>query len=137
MSYLDKVKEELKRAAQEGWSAMKEGAKVAADKSEEVAKTGKLRYRAHILHKQAEKLFANLGGMVYEMAKPPYENPLSNQEVMRLIEEIKGVEKETNEVEEEIERAGTKEEKESAESSEPPKSSEPSEPKEPGKPTEE
>ncbi len=108
MAFWERVKEELTKAAQEGWGAVKEGAKIAAEKSEEMAKVGKLRYRTHTLNKQAEKLFADLGGHVYEMAKPPYENPLSNAEVMKLVEEIKKVEEEKAHVEKDVEEAKKK-----------------------------
>ncbi|GEM_PF-1291749 len=104
MAFWDRVREELKKAAHEGWEAVKGGAKVAAEKSEEVAKTSKLRYKAYTTHKKAEKLFTELGGIVYDLAKPPYENPLSKPEVMKLVEDIKKVEEETAKIEEEIER---------------------------------
>ena len=134
MSFWDKVTEELKKAAQGGWEAVRGGAKLAVEKSEEMAKIGKLRYRIYTNHKQAEKLFNELGGMVYEMAKPPYENPLSRPEVTRLIEEIRKIETEIARLEEEIEkiRKGGPEEKkeEGVESAE-------ATPEEPVKPSEE
>jgi hypothetical protein len=108
MAFWERVKEELRKAAQEGWGAVKEGAKIAAEKSEEMAKVGKLKIRTHTLNKQAEKLFADLGGQVYDMAKPPYENPLSNAEVMKLVEEIKKVEEDKGKVEAEIEHVRKK-----------------------------
>ncbi len=121
MSFWDKVTEELKKAAQGGWEAVRGGAKLAVEKSEEMAKIGKLRYRIYTNHKQAEKLFNELGGMVYEMAKPPYENPLSRPEVTRLIEEIRKVEDEIARLEEEIEniRRGGAEAKEEKEAEKP------------------
>ncbi len=117
MSFWDKVTEELKRAAQGGWEAVRGGAKLAVEKSEEMAKIGKLRYRIYTNHKQAEKLFNELGGMVYETAKPPYENPLSRPEITRLVEEIRKIEDEIAQLEEEIEniRKGGVEEKETEE----------------------
>jgi hypothetical protein len=108
MAFWERVKEELRKAAQEGWGAVKGGAKIAAEKSEEMAKVGKVRYRTHTLHKQAEKLFADLGGMVYDLAKPPYENPLSNSEVMKLVEEIKKVEEETAKIQADVENTRKK-----------------------------
>ena len=105
MAFWDKVSGELKKAAKEGWSAVKEGARVASEKGEEVAKVGKLRYKAYTTNKDAEKLFTELGGAVYDLAKPPYENPLSNDEVMRLVDEIKKIEAETARVETEMEEA--------------------------------
>ncbi len=120
MGFWDKVSGELKKAAQEGWGVVKEGAKVAAEKSEVVAKKGKLKYNTYNKHKEAEKLFVNLGGLVYDMAKPPYENPLSNAEVMKVIEEIKKVEEETANMEDEMKQAGHKEESSEAETTEEP-----------------
>ncbi len=113
MSFWDKVTEELKRAAHGGWEAVRGGAKLAVEKSEEMARIGKVRYRIYTNHKQAEKLFNELGGMVYETAKPPYENPLSRPEITRLVEEIRKIEDEIAQLEEEIEniRKGGVEEK--------------------------
>lgn len=87
------VNTELKKAVEESWSAFKESARI-----------GKLRYRIHTLHKKAEKHFAEIGGMVYDMAKPPWENPLSRPEVLKIINEIKKIESETSALEEEIEK---------------------------------
>jgi hypothetical protein len=87
------VNAELKKAVEEGWSAFKESARI-----------GKLRYRIHTLHKKAEGHFTEIGGMVYDMAKSPWENPLSRTEVREIIDEIRKIESETSALEEEIER---------------------------------
>ncbi|MBI5599331.1 MAG: hypothetical protein HY890_06275 [Deltaproteobacteria bacterium] len=108
-TFWSRVKEDLKKAAQEGWDVVKEGAKVTAEKSEAVAKVVKLRYDVHKCHKRAEKLFCDLGGAVYDMAKPPYENPLSKPDVTRLVEEIKGIEAEAAKLKAEIEAIRKKE----------------------------
>ncbi len=99
MAFWDKVNENLKKAIDEGIVAIKEGAKVATEKGTEVAKVGKLKYEVYNAHKDAEKLLAELGGMVFEMAKPPFENPLSNPDVMAVVEKIKESEKEIKELE--------------------------------------
>jgi hypothetical protein len=104
MVFWDTVSTELKKAAVEGWEAVKAGTRVAAEKSEEVAKTGKLRYKAHTIHKQADKLFGQLGGIVYEMAEPPFDNPLLRADVQKLIEDIKKAEQEAVYIDEEVER---------------------------------
>lgn len=93
-----RVNEELKKAVEEGWSAFKES-----------ARTGKLRYQKHTLHKKAEKNFAEIGGIVYDMAKPPWENPFSKPEILRLVEGIRKIEAEVSALEEEIEKIKTKE----------------------------
>lgn len=91
MGFWENVNEELKKAVEEGWSVVKENAKI-----------GKLRYRMHNLHKKAEKRFAEIGGIVYEMAKDPAENPQLKPGVQRLIEEIKKIQAETEALEQEI-----------------------------------
>ncbi len=105
MAFWKTVKRDLKKAVEEGWTVVKDGAKVAAEKSEEVAKTGKLKYKAHILHKDAEKLFADLGGIIYDLANgPSKKNPLSNPEVKRLVKEIGELENSASSMEDDITR---------------------------------
>jgi len=104
MSFWDNINEKLKKALDEGFDALKEGGKAAAEKSEELAKLGKLKYESYNAHKKAEKLMAELGGMVFDMAKPPFENPLSNHEVMELVEKIKEAEKEIKKIEAKVEK---------------------------------
>lgn len=99
MGFWEKVNTELKKAVEEGWTAVKGSARI-----------GKLKYNKNALNRKAEKCFAEIGGIVYDMAKPPWENPLSRPDVLKLIEEIKKVESEIADLEEEIEKARTKEE---------------------------
>ncbi|MEK7679662.1 MAG: hypothetical protein AAB356_05675 [Deltaproteobacteria bacterium] len=94
MGFWDYVNDEMKKAVGQGISAVKEGAKL-----------GRLKLRVHTLHKKAEGLFAELGGIVYDMARPPLENPLSRPEVIRLVAEIKKIEKEAALLEEEMKKA--------------------------------
>jgi hypothetical protein len=89
----------------------------------------------HTLHKQAEKLFAEIGGIVYDMAKPPYENPLSRPEVLKLIEDVKKVEADSAALEEDIAKTRKKEQK-PAETSEPPEKTEEEKPGKAGEPKE-
>ena len=105
MVFWKTVKNDLKKAVEEGWTVVKDGAKVAAEKSEEVAKTGKLKYKAHILHKDAEKLFADLGGIIYDLANgSSKKNPLSNPEVKRLVKEIGQLENNASNMEDDIKK---------------------------------
>jgi hydroxymethylpyrimidine pyrophosphatase-like HAD family hydrolase len=97
------VKTDLKKAVEEGWIVVKDGAKHAAERSEEVAKTGKLKYKAHVLHKDAEKLFADLGGVIYDLSNgKSKKNPLQNREVSRLVEEIRQLENNASVMEDDI-----------------------------------
>lgn len=99
MGFWDNVNDELKKAVEDGWSAVKENARI-----------GKLRFQAHQLHKKAEKEFARLGGLVYEMEKAAsIENPLAKESVRSAIAELKKIEAETERLEEEIKKAKAKE----------------------------
>lgn len=93
MGFWDNVNDEMKKAVGQGISAVKEGAKL-----------GRLKFRVHTLHKKAEGLFAELGGMVYDMARPPWENPFSMPDVLRLVAEIKKIEEEAALLEEEMKK---------------------------------
>ncbi len=110
MSFWERMRDELKRAMEEGWLVVKEGAKVAAVKTEDMAKIGKLRYQVYGLNRKAEKHLTEIGGRVYDMAKPPWENPLSDQEILRLVEEVKKVEEDIKRIEAEISRLKGREE---------------------------
>ena len=98
MSFLERVNTELKKAAEFSWTSVKGSAKI-----------GKLRYKKHNLHKEAEKLFAEVGGIVYDMAGSPEENPFKRPEVLKLIEDIRKVEEESSGIEEEIAETRKKE----------------------------
>ena len=97
MGFWDKVNTGLKKAAKEGWLAVKDSARI-----------GKNRYKLYTLHRKAEKIFSEIGGIVYDMAKPPYENPLSRPAVLKLVEDIRKMEEEAAAIEEEIERTRKK-----------------------------
>lgn len=96
MGFWENMNEELKNAVEEGWTVVKESAKI-----------GKLRYRAHTLHKQAEKAFTRIGGIVYEKTKA--ETDPITPEVVKLIEKIKEIEAENEALEKEIEATRKKE----------------------------
>lgn len=98
MGFWEHVNQELRRAVEEGWSAVKESARI-----------GKLRLRIHNLHRDAERHFKDIGGIVYEMATDPSENPLHKPEVQRHIGEIKKIELQAAALEEEITRLKHKE----------------------------
>lgn len=98
MGFWEHVNQELKRAVEEGWTVVKES-----------ARTGKLRLSIHNLHRDAEKHFKDMGGIVYEMAVDPSENPLHKPEVQRHIGEIKRIETQAAALEEEIRKLKHKE----------------------------
>jgi|SRR3972149_4897411 len=98
MGFWDHVNSELKKAVEESWTVVKESARI-----------GKLRLKIHNLHRDAERHFKEIGGIVYESAKLPWENPLQKPEVAKHIEEIKKIEAETEALEEEIKKLKHKE----------------------------
>ncbi|MBE9528334.1 MAG: hypothetical protein IME99_03745 [Proteobacteria bacterium] len=97
MAFWDNVNSGLKKAVDEGWTAVRDSAKI-----------GKSRYRLHTLHKQAETLFAEIGGIVYDMADSKDGNPLSRPEVRDLIDDIKRIEAQSADIEGEIEQTREK-----------------------------
>lgn len=99
MGFWEHVNTELKRAVEEGWTAVKESAKI-----------GKLRLSIHNLHRDAEKHFKDIGGIVYEMASDPSENPLQKPEVQKAVGEIKKIEKQAEALEKEIAKLKHREE---------------------------
>ncbi|MBI5233768.1 MAG: hypothetical protein HY880_05385 [Deltaproteobacteria bacterium] len=102
MSFWEKVNKEITTAVEEGWSALKDGARIATERSETLTRTGKLRYRTYTMHRKAEKNLIELGGLVYDMATRPGENPLANPCVIKVIERIKKLEQDIAVIETEI-----------------------------------
>jgi hypothetical protein len=97
VAFWHNVNSGLKKAVDEGWIAVRDSAKI-----------GKNRYKLHTLHKQAETLFAEIGGIVYDMADSKDESPLSRPEVRDLIDDIKRIEAESAGIESEIEQTREK-----------------------------
>lgn len=98
MGFWEHINQELKKAVEEGWTVVKESARI-----------GKLRLNIHNLHRDAEKHFKDIGGIVYEMAADPMENPLHKPEVQRHIGEIKKIETQAAALEDEITKLKHKE----------------------------
>lgn len=94
MGFWDRVNDEMKKAAVEGWEAFKESARV-----------GMLRYQTYLLHKKADRLFARIGGLTYEMSKTPDSNPLKKPEILSIVAEIAGIETEAAGLDAEIKKA--------------------------------
>ncbi len=103
MNFLDKVSTGLKKAVDEGWLVVREGAKVAEEKTKGVAKVGKLKYQVYTLQRRAEKYMTEIGGQVYDMSATPSENPLSSPDIIDLVESVKEIEGEIKRLEGEIE----------------------------------
>lgn len=98
MNFLDSVNEELKKAVEEGWAALKES-----------AQSGRLRLKLHNLNREAEKRFREIGGIVYESERLHREDPLKSPELQRLVGEIRQIEAETEALREELKKLKGKE----------------------------
>ena len=91
MGFWDNVNDELKKAVGEGWTTVKENARI-----------GKLRLKVNSLHRKAEKHFSEIGGKVYEMYNRGTEartNPLESKDIIHLLAEIRATEQEASEIE--------------------------------------
>jgi hypothetical protein len=100
MGFWEGVNEEMKRAVEEGWTAVKGN-----------AMAGRLKLRVYALRKESDRLFGGIGRIVYGMAEPPLENPLYRSEIKALVDEIRKIKTEVESIEREmqgIRAAGTK-----------------------------
>lgn len=99
MGFWDNVNDEFKKAVEEGWSAVKENARL-----------GKLKYRGHTLRKEAQRHICEVGGIVYDSIKSGRtDNPAQRPEVTALIEKVRALEAEVDAIEAEISKLKTKE----------------------------
>lgn len=94
MGLWEKINGEFKNAVDEGYRAVRDG-----------VVTGGVRLRLHALKRKARGHLAEIGAVVYDMSKTPWENPLSKPEVQRLIAEIKKIEFEAEMLDEELKKA--------------------------------
>ena len=111
MSFWDEVRKGLEEGAQ----ALKKGAEVVAEKTEEAAKTAKLRYNIYTVRQGIKKSFTELGAHVFELAestKPPI---WKDEEVLSFVADIREGRSKIEELEAEIEAVSAKEEAEAAE----------------------
>lgn len=99
MGFWDNVNDEFKKAVEDGWSAVKENARI-----------GKLKYRAHTLRKEAQRHICAVGGIVYDSAKSGRtDNPAESPEVRALVEKVRALERDVDAIEAEIAKLKTKE----------------------------
>ncbi len=90
---------------------IKEGIALVADKADEYTKIGKLQVEILGVQRNIDKLFSELGGRTYEILKEDDNKPVADDdEVKRLISELKVLEGQLNAKKEEI--ASVKAEKE-------------------------
>ena len=91
MSFWGNLNNELKITAYDGFRAVRDGVRI-----------GGLRLRIHNIRRKISARLADVGAVVYNMEKTPWENPLTSPEVLRLIAEIKKLEAEAEEIADEL-----------------------------------
>jgi len=86
------------------WERVKKGLVVAAEKTDEFTKMGKLKIDIAGTHRKIEQNFEELGGKVYDITKTGKRKKAvtDDKDISKLIEKIKGLEKELGEKEEEL-----------------------------------
>ncbi|MBI5235872.1 MAG: hypothetical protein HY886_06455 [Deltaproteobacteria bacterium] len=74
MGIFDKLNDDIKDAANETWTAIKDAGRMA-----------NLRLRLYTLQKTQVRLFAEIGSEVFAASSAPWDNPLSKPGVLKLI----------------------------------------------------
>jgi hypothetical protein len=101
MSFWDEVRKGLEEGAQ----ALKKGAEVVAEKTEEAAKIAKLRYSIYTVRQGIKKDFTELGAHVFELAEQGEAPVWKDEQVLSIIEQVRGARTKIGELEEEIAEA--------------------------------
>lgn len=85
--------------------SLKEGFLTAAEKTEELAKVGKGKIDLMAIRRKIGRAFAELGGKVYHLVTEEKTTAIAgNKELKALIDQVKTLEKQLEEKEEEIKR---------------------------------
>ena len=96
----------------------KEFADSIGDKAQEMMTTGQLKIRHYNLNHDVSELFNEIGGKVYEKIKNNQKDIYSDPDIMKMIENVKNLESQIDEVEKKMEEAKKPEPDESEQKSE-------------------
>lgn len=110
MSFWDEVRKGLEEGAQ----ALKKGAEVVAEKTEEAAKVAKLRYDIHAQRQSIKKTFTELGGHVFELAEQGHATVWGDEQVSAHLAAIREARQKISELEKEMAAVSTKDSKKEA-----------------------
>jgi hypothetical protein len=99
MSFWDEVRKGLEEGAQ----ALKKGAEVVAEKTEEAAKIAKLRYNIYSVRQGIKKDFTELGAHVFELAEQGEAPVWKDEQVLSLIKQVRDARVTIGELEKEVE----------------------------------
>ena len=95
--------DEVRKGLEEGAQALKKGAEVVAEKTEEAAKIAKLRYSIYSVRQGIKKDFTELGAHIFELAEHGKEPVWKDDEVLSIIEQVRDARRRIHELEKEIE----------------------------------
>ena len=102
--------EEVRKGLEEGAHALKKGAEVVAEKTEETAKIAKLRYEVHLQRQNIKRTFTELGGHIFELAEQGGTAVWDDEEVTIFIAAIRDARERIKQLEKEIVSVSAKEE---------------------------
>jgi len=80
----------------------KELADTIGDKAQEVLSTGHLKMKHYNLNRDVSNLFSEIGGKVYELIKNNDKNIYNQPEILKLIDDVKKLEKDIDEIEQKM-----------------------------------
>lgn len=88
------------------WEKVKQGFKIAAEKTDELTKIGKLKFDIMATHRKIKQNFEELGGKVYELLKSGKSKKAvrDDKDISNIIKEIKSLEKELTKQEKELKK---------------------------------
>ena len=98
MSFWDEVKKGLEEGAQ----ALKKGAEVVAEKTEDTAKTARLRYSIYTVRQSIRKAFTELGAHVFELAEHDKPSVWDDEAVLSYLQDVRDGRQKIAELEDEI-----------------------------------
>ncbi|MBN1424152.1 hypothetical protein JXA88_06315 [Candidatus Fermentibacteria bacterium] len=105
MSFWDEVKKGLEEGAQ----ALKKGAEVVAEKTEDAAKVARVRYSIYTERQSIRKAFTELGGHVFELAEHDDRPSVwEDESVLSYIQDVRDGREKIAHLEEEIRAIGEK-----------------------------
>ncbi|MCU0610371.1 MAG: hypothetical protein MUE60_01105 [Candidatus Eisenbacteria bacterium] len=94
--------EEVKKGLEEGAQALKKGAEVVAEKTEEAARVARLRYSIYTVRQSIRKAFTELGAHVFELAEHGKPSVWDDGAVLSYLQDVRDGRDRIAELEDEI-----------------------------------
>jgi seryl-tRNA synthetase len=97
--------EKVKDTLEQGARTVKELADTIGDKAQEMMTAGQLKVKHYNLNHDVSELFNEIGGKVYEKIKNKQKDIYADPDIMKMIENVKNLESQIDEVEKKMEEA--------------------------------